>query len=93
MGHGRGFVRALATSTILRQLPKARHLGSEVPSSKFCTAEKQRAFWGSGWFPLTSSVSDPRSARVSLKVQGGETVPGGWMIDRDGKPLTDPKRA
>jgi L-2-hydroxycarboxylate dehydrogenase (NAD+) len=31
--------------------------------------------------------------KVRLKAQRGETMPVGWMIDRDGNPLTDPKRA
>jgi L-2-hydroxycarboxylate dehydrogenase (NAD+) len=31
--------------------------------------------------------------KVRLKAQRGEQMPIGWMIDRDGKPLTDPKRA
>jgi LDH2 family malate/lactate/ureidoglycolate dehydrogenase len=31
--------------------------------------------------------------KVRLKAQRGEQMPVGWMIDRDGKPLTDPKRA
>ena len=31
--------------------------------------------------------------KVRLKAQRGEPMPIGWMIDRDGKPLTDPKRA
>jgi LDH2 family malate/lactate/ureidoglycolate dehydrogenase len=31
--------------------------------------------------------------KVWLKAQRGEEMPLGWMIDRDGKPLTDPKRA
>jgi LDH2 family malate/lactate/ureidoglycolate dehydrogenase len=31
--------------------------------------------------------------KVRLKAQRGEAMPIGWMIDRDGKPLTDPKRA
>jgi LDH2 family malate/lactate/ureidoglycolate dehydrogenase len=31
--------------------------------------------------------------KVRLKAQRGETMPIGWMIDREGKPLTDPKRA
>jgi len=31
--------------------------------------------------------------KVRLKAQRGEPMPVGWMIDRDGKPLTDPKRA
>jgi L-2-hydroxycarboxylate dehydrogenase (NAD+) len=31
--------------------------------------------------------------KVRLKMQRGEGMPVGWMIGRDGKPLTDPKRA
>ncbi len=31
--------------------------------------------------------------KVRLKAQRGEHMPVGWMIDREGKPLTDPKRA
>jgi len=31
--------------------------------------------------------------KVRLKAQRGEEMPIGWMIGRDGKPLTDPKRA
>jgi L-2-hydroxycarboxylate dehydrogenase (NAD+) len=31
--------------------------------------------------------------KVRLKAQRGESLPVGWMIDREGKPLTDPKRA
>ena len=31
--------------------------------------------------------------KVKAKAQKGETMPEGWMIDREGKPLTDPKRA
>jgi LDH2 family malate/lactate/ureidoglycolate dehydrogenase len=31
--------------------------------------------------------------KVKTKAQRGETMPIGWMIDREGKPLTDPKRA
>ena len=30
--------------------------------------------------------------KVRLKAQRGEEMPVGWMITRDGKPLTDPKR-
>jgi LDH2 family malate/lactate/ureidoglycolate dehydrogenase len=30
--------------------------------------------------------------KVRLKAQRGEQMPVGWMIDRQGKPLTDPKR-
>ena len=31
--------------------------------------------------------------KVKAKAQRGEMMPEGWMIDRDGKPLTDPRRA
>ena len=31
--------------------------------------------------------------KVKTKAQRGETMPEGWMMDRQGQPLTDPKRA
>ncbi len=31
--------------------------------------------------------------KVKVKAQRGEMMPEGWMIDREGKPLTDPHRA
>ena len=31
--------------------------------------------------------------KVRLKMQRGEEMPVGWMIGRDGRPLTDPRRA
>jgi LDH2 family malate/lactate/ureidoglycolate dehydrogenase len=31
--------------------------------------------------------------KVKAKAAKGELMPEGWMIDRDGRPLTDPKRA
>jgi LDH2 family malate/lactate/ureidoglycolate dehydrogenase len=31
--------------------------------------------------------------KVRLKMQQGQDMPVGWMIGRDGKPLTDPRRA
>jgi len=31
--------------------------------------------------------------KVKTKAQRGETMPEGWMMDREGRPLTDPKRA
>jgi LDH2 family malate/lactate/ureidoglycolate dehydrogenase len=31
--------------------------------------------------------------KVKTAAQRGQTMPEGWMIDRQGKPLTDPKRA
>lgn len=31
--------------------------------------------------------------KVKTKAQRGETMPEGWMMDREGRPLTDPQRA
>jgi len=31
--------------------------------------------------------------KVKTAAQRGETMPDGWMIDREGRPLTDPRRA
>jgi LDH2 family malate/lactate/ureidoglycolate dehydrogenase len=31
--------------------------------------------------------------KVKTRAQRGETMPEGWMIDRQGRPLTDPRRA
>jgi len=31
--------------------------------------------------------------KVKVKAQRGESMPEGWMIDRAGKPITDPRRA
>ena len=31
--------------------------------------------------------------KVKARAQRGETMPEGWMIDREGRPLTDPRRA
>ncbi len=31
--------------------------------------------------------------KVKAKAKAGETMPEGWMIDREGRPLLDPKRA
>ena len=31
--------------------------------------------------------------KVKAKALRGETMPEGWMVDREGRPLTDPKRA
>jgi LDH2 family malate/lactate/ureidoglycolate dehydrogenase len=30
--------------------------------------------------------------KVKTKAQRGETMPEGWMVDREGRPLTDPKK-
>src|SRR6185369_11087552 len=31
--------------------------------------------------------------KVKTAMQRGESIPEGWMVDREGRPLTDPKRA
>src|ERR1700686_3117699 len=31
--------------------------------------------------------------KVKAKAQRGESMPEGWMVDREGRPLTDPRRA
>jgi LDH2 family malate/lactate/ureidoglycolate dehydrogenase len=33
------------------------------------------------------------NGKIGAAVENGETFPEGWMIDRDGNPITDPKRA
>jgi len=45
--------------------------------------------------PIVLDMSPTVAAfgKVRLKAQRGEQMPVGWMIDRQGKPLTDPKRA
>jgi LDH2 family malate/lactate/ureidoglycolate dehydrogenase len=45
--------------------------------------------------PIVLDMSPTVAAfgKVRLKAQRGEPMPVGWMIDREGKPLTDPKRA
>ena len=45
--------------------------------------------------PIVLDMSPTVAAfgKVRLKAQRGEQMPVGWMIDRQGKPLTDPTRA
>jgi LDH2 family malate/lactate/ureidoglycolate dehydrogenase len=45
--------------------------------------------------PIVLDMSPTVAAygKVRLKAQRDEQMPVGWMIDREGKPLTDPKRA
>ncbi len=45
--------------------------------------------------PIVLDMSPTVAAygKVRLKAQRGEAMPVGWMIDKEGKPLTDPKRA
>jgi LDH2 family malate/lactate/ureidoglycolate dehydrogenase len=42
---------------------------------------------------LDMATTNAAFGRIRLKAQKGESMPEGWMIDREGKPLTDPKRA
>ena len=42
---------------------------------------------------LDMATSVAAYGKVKLAAQRGETMPEGWMIDRAGKPLTDPARA
>lgn len=45
--------------------------------------------------PIVLDMSPAVAAygKVRLRQQRGEEMPVGWMIDREGRPLTDPKRA
>jgi L-2-hydroxycarboxylate dehydrogenase (NAD+) len=42
---------------------------------------------------LDMATTNAAFGKIRLKAQRGESMPEGWMIDREGKPLTDPKRA
>jgi len=42
---------------------------------------------------LDMATTNAAYGKVKIKAQRNETMPEGWMIDRQGKPLTDPKRA
>jgi LDH2 family malate/lactate/ureidoglycolate dehydrogenase len=42
---------------------------------------------------LDMATTNTAFGKIRLKAQRGEQMPEGWMIDREGKPLTDPKRA
>ena len=50
---------------------------------------------GEGNAPIVLDMATTVAAygKVKTKAQRGEMMPEGWMIDREGKPLTDPKRA
>src|SRR6516165_2754354 len=49
--------------------------------------------WSGSTSRWAAAIICRRGAAVRLKAQRGEAMPVGWMIDREGKPLTDPKRA
>jgi L-2-hydroxycarboxylate dehydrogenase (NAD+) len=42
---------------------------------------------------LDMATTNTAFGKIRLKAQRNEAMPEGWMIDRQGKPLTDPKRA
>jgi L-2-hydroxycarboxylate dehydrogenase (NAD+) len=42
---------------------------------------------------LDMATTNAAYGKVKIKAQRGETMPEGWMMDREGRPLTDPKRA
>jgi LDH2 family malate/lactate/ureidoglycolate dehydrogenase len=42
---------------------------------------------------LDMATTNTAYGKVKVKAQRGESMPEGWMIDRQGKPLTDPKRS
>jgi len=42
---------------------------------------------------LDMSTTVTSHGKVKLAAQKGESIPVGWMVDRKGQPLTDPKRA
>jgi LDH2 family malate/lactate/ureidoglycolate dehydrogenase len=46
-----------------------------------------------GAIVLDMATTNTAFGKIRLKAQRGEAMPEGWMIDREGKPLTDPKRA
>ncbi len=44
-------------------------------------------------FVLDMATTMASFGKVKMAAQRGETMPVGWMIDRQGEPLTDPQRA
>lgn len=42
---------------------------------------------------LDMATTNAAYGKVKAKAQRGETMPEGWMVGRDGKPLLDPKRS
>ena len=42
---------------------------------------------------LDMATTNAAYGKVKIKAQRGESMPEGWMMDRQGRPLTDPQRA
>lgn len=43
-------------------------------------------------FVLDMATTTAAAGKIKVLAQRGEQMPEGWMVDRDGKPLTDPTR-
>lgn len=43
-------------------------------------------------FVLDMATTTAASGKIKVLAQRGEQMPEGWMVDRDGNPLTDPRR-
>jgi LDH2 family malate/lactate/ureidoglycolate dehydrogenase len=43
-------------------------------------------------FVLDMATTNAASGKIKVLAQRGEPMPEGWMIDRDGNPMTDPNR-
>ena len=66
-----------------------------VPSAASATSDASDASDDSGGAPVVLDMATTVAAygKVKAKAQRGEAMPEGWMIDRQGRPLLDPKRA
>src|SRR6266851_9045749 len=49
--------------------------------------------WRHSTITLDMATTNTAFGKIRLKAQRGEPMPEGWMIDREGQPLTDPKRS
>ena len=67
-----------------RQRKSARHQPDGGRRSGAAMSRRSYSIWRRRWRP---------TARCGSKRSAAKQMPVGWMIDREGKPLTDPKRA
>ena len=82
-----GLYRAVGSNTHLPPWGSTENLLGTNPIAIAVPAEEEP--------PIVLDMAPTVAAfgKVRLKMQRGEEMPVGWMIGRDGKPLTDPKRA
>ena len=77
-------------------MAKGAGVGSE-PSTAAIRAEALRDFIARAFVAVGMPGADATTVaaygKVKAKAQRGETMPEGWMIDREGRPLLDPTRA